>query len=49
MAAPHATGIAAYIKTFHLSWSPAAIKSALMTTGMHAHNTNRPPNSVSHF
>lgn len=33
MSCPHATAIAAYIKSFHLSWSPAAIRSALMTTG----------------
>ncbi|KAL4572680.1 hypothetical protein LXL04_019462 [Taraxacum kok-saghyz] len=32
MACPYVTGIAAYIKTFNPKWSPAAIKSALMTT-----------------
>ena len=33
MACPHVVAAAAYVKSFHPNWSPAAIKSALMTTG----------------
>ncbi|KAJ1389148.1 Peptidase S8/S53 domain [Sesbania bispinosa] len=32
MSCPHVSGAAGYIKSFHPSWSPAAIRSALMTT-----------------
>ncbi|GMI72582.1 hypothetical protein like AT5G59100 [Hibiscus trionum] len=32
MSCPHVSAAAAYIKSFHPTWSPSAIKSALMTT-----------------
>ncbi|KAK1353496.1 hypothetical protein POM88_051861 [Heracleum sosnowskyi] len=42
MSCPHATAIAAYIKSFFPAWSPAAIKSALMTTAFPLNSTTSP-------
>eukprot|EP01018_Ginkgo_biloba_P000514 Gb_14510 [translate_table: standard] len=42
MSCPHAAATVAIVKAYHPTWSPAAIKSAIMTTSSILDNTNPP-------
>nr|XP_009396094.1 PREDICTED: subtilisin-like protease SBT5.3 [Musa acuminata subsp. malaccensis] len=42
MSCPHVSGIAGLLKTLHPDWSPAAIKSAIMTTARTRDNMEEP-------
>jgi hypothetical protein len=42
MSSPHIAGIAALIRSKYPTWSPMAVKSALMTTASQLDNTNQP-------
>uniref|UniRef100_A0A0D3F3F1 Subtilisin-like protease n=1 Tax=Oryza barthii TaxID=65489 RepID=A0A0D3F3F1_9ORYZ len=42
MACPHVSAVAALLKSVHPDWSPAMIKSAIVTTGMYSCHTTSP-------
>ncbi|KAI9114709.1 hypothetical protein K1719_014407 [Acacia pycnantha] len=49
MACPHVSGIAAYLKSLHPDWSPAAIKSAILTTAKPMKKKAYPKDAIGEF
>ncbi|KAL8143500.1 LOW QUALITY PROTEIN: hypothetical protein V2J09_016532 [Rumex salicifolius] len=49
MSCPHASGASAYVKSFHPTWSPSAIKSALMTIAREMSLENNPDGEFGHI
>ncbi|XP_047340633.1 subtilisin-like protease SBT5.3 [Impatiens glandulifera] len=49
MSCPHISGVVGLLKTLHPTWSPAAIRSAIMTTARVQDNVNEEITNASYF